>query len=84
MRKLIAYAFFVLLMGACNSAKRLQTAEPDPSLPGDTRTTEVEFLDANAYKLTELSTDETYGFDKSNPIKVGGLAESSGPLIGDF
>ena len=49
------------------------------STKGDTRTKEIEFLDDNTYFLTETSTDKTYGFDKSNPIQVGGSRESLGP-----
>ncbi|GAB4195220.1 MAG: hypothetical protein OHK0057_21930 [Thermoflexibacter sp.] len=46
---------------------------------GDTRTQEVEFLDENTYLLNEKSNDKSYGYDKSNPIKVGGAEEGSGP-----
>lgn len=58
MKSLMPYAFFLLLFGACNSAKRLQTTDTDFStLPGDTRTKEVKLQDANSYLLTEVSTD---------------------------
>jgi len=46
---------------------------------GDTRSTEINFLDDNTYLLINTTTDKSYGYDKSNPIKVGGSKESSGP-----
>lgn len=39
---------------------------------GDTRTKEVEFLADNTYLLTAITEDKSYGYDQSNPIKVGG------------
>lgn len=59
----------------CGSQKSASTK----SIKGDTRTKEIQFLDDNTYLLTETTTDKTYGFDKSNPIKVGGSRESLGP-----
>jgi hypothetical protein len=46
---------------------------------GDTRTKPIEFIDDNTYLLTETTDDKSYAFDKSNPVKVGGSNESSGP-----
>jgi hypothetical protein len=46
---------------------------------GDTRTKQVEFLDDNTYLITEVTDDKTYGYNKSNPVKVGGAKEDSGP-----
>ncbi len=37
----------------------------------------MEFLNDNTYLLTEMSEDKTYAFDKSNPVKVGGLSPSN-------
>lgn len=47
------------------------------SSKGHTRTIPVESIDDKTYFLTELSEDKTYGYDKLNPIKVGG--EGGGP-----
>jgi hypothetical protein len=46
---------------------------------GDSRTIAVEFLDDNTYRLTEATDDKSYGYSQSNPIKVGGTNEDSGP-----
>jgi hypothetical protein len=46
---------------------------------GDTRTKPIEMLNDNTYLLMDYSDDKTYGFDRSNPVKVGGSGESSGP-----
>ena len=37
-------------------------------------------LDNNTFKLTEVSTDKTYGYSENNAIMVGGVKENSGPL----
>lgn len=37
------------------------------------------FLDNYTFLLTEISTDETYGYTEGNPIKVGGARQSEGP-----
>lgn len=47
---------------------------------GDTRTKEVQFLDDHTFLLTEMAIDKTYGYEISNPVKVGGVHDSSGPL----
>ena len=80
MRILIPSVLFVLLFSACTGTKQLQTTPTAPSAQGHTRTKEVEFLDENSFKLVEVATDKTYGFTQTNPIKVGGASEKSGPL----
>lgn len=47
---------------------------------GDTRTKKVELLDDRTYLLTETTDDKTYGYDPSNPVKVGGAKDNEGPL----
>lgn len=32
------------------------------------------------FELTEISTDPTYGLSKNNPVQVGGVDKSEGPL----
>lgn len=79
MKTLLPILVCVFLLCACSGPKQLQTAETAPATSGHTRTKEVVFLDANAYKLTEVSIDKTYGLNPSNPVKVGGVSEQSGP-----
>jgi hypothetical protein len=80
MKTLIPVAFSVLLCCACSSARRSQAPDTLASSPGHTRTKAVTFIDETAYELTEPTTDKTYGYEKSNPINVGGASEQSGPL----
>lgn len=47
---------------------------------GDTRTVDVELIDDNTYLLVEESVDKTYGYEASNPIKVGGVHDNTGPI----
>lgn len=35
--------------------------------------------DKFSWNFTEISKDDSYGYDKKNPVKVGGVLESSGP-----
>lgn len=79
-RTSVSSVLFILVLSACSSAKRLQTPHTAAYSSGHTRTKEVEFFDANSYKLTDITTDSSYGYDKLNPIKVGGASEMSGPL----
>ncbi len=76
MKKLLIPLVFIVI--ACSAKKKITTNE-DKGV-GDTRTKAVELLDNNTYLLTEQSDDKTYGFDKSNPIKVGGVKTNEGPV----
>ncbi|WP_210490291.1 hypothetical protein [Rufibacter aurantiacus] len=75
MRKILLMIGMVALTG-CATQKRSTTAE---NSIGDTRTQTVESHDEDTYLLRETSSDKSYGYDRSNPIKVGGSLESSGP-----
>lgn len=37
-------------------------------------------IDHQTFKLTEISTNPSYGLSKKNPIQVGGVDRSEGPL----
>ena len=71
MKKLILLS--IIIFTSCNAGK----TSPSSS---DTRTKNIEFLDQYTFLLTESSQDKTYGYEKSNPINVGGIKESEGPL----
>lgn len=47
---------------------------------GDTRTAKVHHLNSNTYLLSVQSTDSTYAFTANNPVKVGGVHKSTGPI----
>lgn len=47
---------------------------------GDNRDKAVGLIDQYTYLLTERTLEETYGYQPDNPIKVGGVKDSSGPL----
>jgi hypothetical protein len=60
MRLLNCFIIMVLLIAtACTSSKK--SSGPSP------------LLDDNTYRLTEISTDESYGYSEKNPINVGGI-----------
>ena len=69
-------AIGLMIATSCASSKSITSASAGE---GDTRTKPVEFLDDYSFLLVEISDDPTYGFAQSNPVKVGGVSESSGP-----
>jgi hypothetical protein len=85
---LFAFACLCILI-SCGSTKsttstlRANTgpaASNDAPTFGDSRTITVEYLDQRSYRITETTEDKTYGYDKANPVKVGGIKEASGPM----
>lgn len=64
----------IFLMLDCSSRKSGSGAI------GDTRTVKVANLNSYTYLLTVKSTDSSYAFTESNPVKVGGVKKNSGPL----
>ncbi|MDX5347898.1 MAG: hypothetical protein LPJ89_02260 [Hymenobacteraceae bacterium] len=75
MNRILSLIVLITLAG-CASQKAAKATE---ERIGDTRTKEVEFINDNTYLLNERADDKTYGYNPSNPIKVGGSEESSGP-----
>jgi hypothetical protein len=81
-------AFLCMVIWTSCSVQKNNTAAPGASSTassedkgeGDTRTKKVAMIDNYTYRLTETTTDETYGYKESNAVKVGGANESSGPL----
>lgn len=73
--KKIAILIVSLLVINCASQKGIKSSKA-----GDTRTKPIEFIDNNTFLLVEKSSDNTYGYKESNPIKVGGVHDNSGPL----
>lgn len=71
----ITVLILALIIVGCASQKKSKS-----SGIGDTRSKSVASIDNNTYLLVDKSVDSTYGFIESNPIKVGGSKESSGPL----
>jgi len=64
-----------LLFSFCGSSKKIYTETGSGSTKVST-----ELLDNRTFKLTEVSTDETYGYSEKNAIMVGGVREESGAL----
>jgi hypothetical protein len=53
------FLIVLCLLAACSTTKKVATVPPPP------------LLDENTFKITETSTDKTYGYTESNPIRVG-------------
>ncbi|WPR70935.1 2-dehydro-3-deoxyphosphooctonate aldolase [Flavobacterium sp. NG2] len=75
MKKIMASIAVITI--SCSSKKTITTEDKGT---GDTRTKTVELIDHSTYLLTEQSDDKTYGYNQSNPIKVGGVKTQEGPL----
>jgi hypothetical protein len=75
--KKILYPTLLVVVLSCTVKKTAVAENPGA---GDTRTKPVELLDNRTYWLTEQSDDKTYGYDKANPINVGGVQDKEGPL----
>ncbi|MFD3002544.1 hypothetical protein ACFS7Z_19385 [Pontibacter toksunensis] len=69
-------AIGLMIATGCASSKSITSASTGQ---GDTRTKQVEYLNDDSYLLVDISDDPTYGYDKANPIKVGGAKDRSGP-----
>lgn len=75
----ICVLFSFLFLTACSGSKK--TAQSNSSTNAATgKKIEYPMLDQGTFALTAVTTDKTYGYDQSNPIKVGGTTEGSGPL----
>lgn len=76
MKKLVVIVGLALVLG-CSSQKTSTTSK---KVPETTPPKQVEFIDDNTYLLTVQSDDKSYGYDQSNPIKVGGVKDNNGPM----
>ncbi len=59
-------ATIAFLISSCTATQKVPTKTP--------------LLNNQTFKLTEISTDATYGVTEENPIMVGGVTTSEGPL----
>ena len=75
----ICMFFSLLFITACSGSKKTaQSTLPANETAG--QKIDYQMLDQGTFALPAVSTDKTYGYDQSNPIKVGGAKESNGPL----
>lgn len=57
----------LLIITACAPSK----TSSSNSAKGNTRTTAVQSIDENAFRIVAATDDKTYGYEKNNPVKVG-------------
>lgn len=63
-----------LIITSCSATKRMGGVNyGSPSV-------KQELTDQNTFKISSYSQDKTYGYDQKNPIMVGGVKDSEGPL----
>ena len=75
MSRFILFALLVII-ASCASRKQSSTSNKKR---GDTRTTPVQYIDEETYLLLQASSDPSYAFSASNPVKVGSAPSGSGP-----
>jgi len=73
--KKIGYLAFFALLTAC--ASRNKTTHISKNNQKDIHTP---LLNQNTFVLNEISKDKKYGLSEHNPIEVGGVDKSEGPL----
>lgn len=78
----------VLLLSACGSSKKSSTGAAQAldipkNAKGSAETfskSQADLMDKNTFQLEAVSDDETYGYTQANPVCVGGVKSSEGPL----
>jgi hypothetical protein len=73
--RLTLVVFTIFLLTSCSSSKPL----PTKPTYGSQDFVEHTMLDNNTFKLSEVSTDASYGYTEANPIKVGFKDKAGGP-----
>jgi len=84
----ILLPLLVLLNSSCGSSKKTSAGTgkaidlPETAKgPSETYSkSQASLLDNDTYKLEAGTDDETYGFTQANPVCVGGVKSSEGPL----
>jgi len=70
MRRLLVL-LIIVIMWSCSTTMKTTSLQNKIQTP---------LLDRQTFLLTDISTDKTYGFDKKNPIEVGGVDKQEGPI----
>ena len=63
--KNLIYSSLLIVLFSCSTSKEV---------------VKTKLLNNQTFEVTEVSRDPTYGFSKKNPIEVGGVDKSEGPL----
>lgn len=71
--KPILFTSLIFLLLACGNSKEISEEK-------EKRTVAWPLLNETTFNLSQISTDETYGYTEKNPIMVGGTKDSQGPL----
>ena len=68
----IYYLLLIIIVSACATTKTKTSSISGPE--------QAVLANQNTFLITEVSEDKSYGYTKRNPIKVGGVENSEGPL----
>lgn len=61
----------LFLLSGCSSSRKTTVQSQRQDAP--------RLVNENTFLLTEVSDDPTYGYTEKNPVRVGGVRDSSGP-----
>lgn len=71
-RLCLLFIFSAFLFSFCSTAKKTASNDKMAGIENTAR------IDNNTFELTAISSDDTYGYTKENPIKVGGAKQYEG------
>lgn len=72
--KKVFFIGVLAIICSCSSSKKVVVNDREV-LPS-----ERVVINGQAFLLTEISTDKSYGFTEKNPVRVGGVDKLEGPL----
>ena len=72
--KKVFFIGVLAIICSCSSSKKVVVDDREV-LPS-----ERVVINGQAFLLTEISTDKSYGFTEKNPVRVGGVDKLEGPL----
>ncbi len=78
--KTIYLVIVSIIILSCSSTKNTTKAKSTSISETETVNKRAKLLNNYTFILTEKSKDKTYGYEENNPVKVGGVKSSEGPL----
>lgn len=83
MKKMLFFIGILAIICSCSSSKKVVADSSSKEVVTDSKEvlpSDRVVVNGQAFLLTEISTDKSYGFTEKNPIQVGGVDKMEGPL----
>jgi hypothetical protein len=75
-----AFTLTLFIFSSCTGSKKTMQTNSGSTTSVNRNSFKPEMLNEQTFLLKEVSNDDSYGYTPKNPINVGGVKESSGPL----